>query len=255
MRIIAVAVACALSLGMAGCDLLDSGPSPYDPYLRVGQSAHDLLSAERFKGMTVEVAAVGGMEPSLEALARLKEFLESRLNKPAGIRFVADPALERSAGSPAYSPDDIRSLDQRRRRQFSEGDQIRVFLLFLDGRAKQDGPNAATLGQAYWNLSIAIFSETVRKAASGGDGDSRLLPTLEATTLAHEFGHLLGLVDNGSRSASPHVDRQHPAHCDNSRCLMHFSVEGGVFGASLAGGQLPELDKACLQDLADNGGK
>ncbi len=48
----------------------------------------------------------------------------------------------------------------------------------------------------------------------------------EQTTLIHEFGHALGLVDNGLPLSSEHLDPEHRAHCEHSDCVMYWANEG-----------------------------
>jgi len=47
---------------------------------------------------------------------------------------------------------------------------------------------------------------------------------LEQATLVHEFGHALGLVNNGVPMVINHEDPEHPHHCTNDQCIM-FWVE------------------------------
>lgn len=49
---------------------------------------------------------------------------------------------------------------------------------------------------------------------------------IEQATLIHEFGHAIGLVNNGVPLASQHQDTAHGAHCTNDRCVMFWQVEG-----------------------------
>src|SRR5689334_15367120 len=51
----------------------------------LGSSAHDLLSADNFKQVVLEVQYVQGFEPQNATVENLKTFMEQRLNKPDGI--------------------------------------------------------------------------------------------------------------------------------------------------------------------------
>ena len=75
------------------------------------------------------------------------------------------------------------------------------------------------LGIAYRNTSMAIFQETIARHTGGALEPSAA--TVEGTVAAHEFGHVLGLVNNGS--PMEHQDEPHGRHCDNEDCLMYSS--------------------------------
>ncbi len=72
------------------------------------------------------------------------------------------------------------------------------------------------------------------------------------TLLEHEFGHLMGLVDQGSPMQVNHKDAANGAHCDKPDCLMYYNVEAGFTGTLSA---VPSLDANCIADLKANGGK
>lgn len=68
--------------------------------------------------------------------------------------------------------------------------------------------------------------------------------------LEHEFGHLLGLVGQGSAEQTPHKDPLNGFHCSNPNCLMYFSIE-----TNPPFNTLPSFDADCIADLKANGGK
>ena len=54
---------------------------------------------------------------------------------------------------------------------------------------------------------------------------------MEQSTLVHEFGHAVGLVDRGLRPTTPHRDLRNGAHCRNPACIMYWEnilVKDGV---------------------------
>lgn len=261
---VALPAALLLSLALATSACEGQGgaeDSAYDPYLKVGASARDFLSSERFRGLTVEVRASQGLEPSNATLSRLQEFLEQRLDKPDGIRILKAPPLAPAAAGARYATEDVRALDRAHRTQFSKGAQLSVFVLFLGGKSAQDDGNYNTLGQTYWNTSMVVYGNTTRRVAENLGGSPQAVHAVESVTLLHEFGHALGLVANGTPQApigsapAGHLDEAHPAHCNNPRCLMHYSVENGLLAQVLMTGQFPELDAPCLNDLRANGGR
>lgn len=70
---------------------------------------------------------------------------------------------------------------------------------------------------------IAIFKDVI-DASSTDENDRKLM---EQSTLIHEIGHSLGLVnmDGGVAMHTPHEDPDHENHCDNDKCLMYWANE------------------------------
>src|SRR5207247_219007 len=98
---------------------------------------------------------------------------------------------------------------------------------------------------SYWNTSTCVFGKTMYNN-SGGSGQvtrTQLLTTL----LEHEFGHLLGLVDQGTPMIAAHKDISNGAHCDNTHCLMYYAIE--TADAGTMNNNIPSLDANCMADL------
>jgi hypothetical protein len=77
---------------------------------------------------------------------------------------------------------------------------------------------------------IVMFKDTVRSSSS--------LPNIqrfvEQSTLVHELGHAIGLVNNGVPLTTPHHDAPHGAHCTNESCVMYWQNEGASAMAAWA---------------------
>jgi len=239
--------------GDGGDDGGNDGPA-YSHTENPGSSARDFLSDGEFTSLTVEIDHVEGLEPSQEALDSLRVFLERRLNKPGGVTLSLDDAIAPPGGSP-YSAAEIRDLEASHRDVFTDGSELAAYYLFLDGRFEQQN----VLGVAYYNTSMAIFEQVIRDN-SGGVGEPRT-PVIEATSVRHELGHVLGLVANGTpmvgEEGGPgdHHDEAHGAHCTEQGTLMYYQVETTDFIENLDGGQVPPLDSLGVEDLRANGGK
>lgn len=127
-------------------------------------------------------------------------------------------------------------------------------IYFLNGRAAE---NRNIIGfHINGGGTIAIFKEVIREAASG-----ETLPLVaeyvEQTTLIHEVGHALGLVNNGVPMVDSHQDKEHGAHCSNPDCVMYYANEGSEgllkLARKLAKGEDPlklsvVFDEHCLKD-------
>lgn len=224
------------------------GGTPYVHDAAPGSSAADFLSAADFEHLVVQVQYVAGMAPSQEGLDDLRAFLEARLNKPGGVELrVAENAIAPATGN-TYSAADIRALEAEHRTVYTSGDTLAAYLLVVDGRYEQEN----VLGIAYYNTSTALFGERIQDNTGGLSQPSRA--RVEGVVAMHEFGHLLGLVNNGTDMQEPHQDTANGNHCDDDGCLMYYAVRTTAFLGSLLGAAAPELDARCLEDLRANGG-
>ena len=234
-----------------GTDPGGGGGTEYDHGRAPGASARDLLTAGDYDRLVVQVQYVQGFEPTAQGLQHLEDFLEARLNKPAGITIQVDPTPIPVQSQATYADADVRAIEQQHRTTYSEGSTLATYLLFVDGEYEGE---ANVLGIAYNNTSMAIFEETIHENTGGGPLQPSAA-TVEGTVANHEFGHILGLVNNGTDMQDPHQDVPNGRHCDEEGCLMHFAVRTTNYLDNLLGGSIPPLDANCLADLQANGGK
>jgi len=218
----------------------------------LGTSAHDLLAADIFKSMVIEVAYVQGYEPSDTAINNLIVFLNDRANKPLGISIIKTPIA--ASGKTTFTNQDIIAIEDANRTKYNTSDQIAVWAFFVDGDSSSNTSTSYVLGTAYRNTSFVIFEKTVHKLSDSQFEPNRSL--LETTVIEHEFGHLLGLTNLGSKMQTNHEDTAHPKHCNVESCLMFWESESGNnIGNMVSAGTLPKLDAQCIADLRANGGK
>jgi hypothetical protein len=231
----------------------DPGPNPptgssYDHARAPGASAGDLLSADDYDRMVVQVHYVEGFRPTDAGLQHLADFLATRVNKPNGIVLQIEAPLQITQQA-TYTTAEVRAIEQAHRSVYTEGTTLGVHLLFLNGAFDAQ---ANVLGIAYNNTSMAIFEEQIEDHTGGALEPSQAI--VEGTVANHEFGHILGLVANGSDMQVEHQDEPNGHHCDDPDCLMYYAVRTTDFLSNLLGG-MPDLDANCLADLAANGGK
>jgi hypothetical protein len=219
----------------------------------VGESSNDLLSSEQYKFMQIEIQYIEGFSPTQAALNNMETFLLQRLNKPRGIQFIFTSL--QSPKKSTYSVSEIDLIEKNNRTVYTKGDTIGVYFFFADAGFNEDTNNSKVLGIAYRNTSMALFQRTIHNLSGGINQPER--SKLETVVLNHEFCHILGLVNIGSPLQSQHQDADpaHGRHCDNSSCLMHYTVETGNVVTNLLGGNMPQLDANCIEDLRANGGK
>lgn len=212
----------------------------------------DFLDDQLFNTLLIEVKYVEGFEPDDAALNNLKAFLEARLNKPGGI--IIEKSSVTSPGGFTYSAADLDIIEDGIRTNYAHEKTLTAFLFYADKGYAGDTEDTKVLGVAYGTTSMAIFKESIDEFSGGLTQPSETL--LETTVLEHEFGHVLGLVNNGAESQSDHEDAAHRGHCDNPNCLMYYTVETSDFIENLlSSGTVPLLDEQCLKDLRAQGGK
>lgn len=209
------------------------------------------LSDDKYEKLIVEIQYVNGYAPSSASVTNLKTFLEERLNKPDGVT-VLQSAIP-SPGKSSYTVNDIHEIEKAYRTQHTNGRTLTAYFFFADGDYAGNAGNSKVLGVAYESSSMALFQKTI-KDHSGGVTQPPVT-TLETTVLLHEFGHILGLVNNGTSMKTHHQDEPHGHHCNNQSCLMYYTAETTDILANLTGGNIPSLDAKCMEDLRANGGK
>ncbi|MBL3654951.1 zinc metalloprotease [Fulvivirga sediminis] len=242
---------CLLIFATTGCKDDDNAQPTASTSLPVGASSQDFLSDENYQSLTIEIQYMAGYEPSDQVLDNLKKFLSSILNKPSGIIFIKNEIA--AEGKTTYSAEEIRTLEKDKRTQFSNSSNMAAYFVFLDGGYDKDSSSSKVLGIAYQNSSMAIFQKTI-KSLSGGLGQPST-NLLNSTVTQHEFGHILGLVNNGTDMVSQHQDDAHGKHCNNADCLMYWTVENSNDLSDFLGmSNPPSLDTNCLTDLKANGG-
>jgi len=238
--------------GMSGGGNMGGGSNTLANKQITGSSANDLLSADKFTSMLVELVYVEGFKPTQSAIDGFVTFLEQRTFKPAGItvevRSIASP------GSSPYTNEEIQQIEDANRLRFNTEDQIAVWAFFADGASARNSGNSVVLGTAYRNTSFVIYEETIHDLSNSALEPSR--DVLESTVIHHEFGHILGLTNLGTALQSDHEDGDHPKHCNVESCLMYWAAETGSGIANLLGQTKPaELDSQCIADLQANGGR
>lgn len=242
---------------LTSCKSDDDGGSTADPTAEnkkaLGTSAEDLLSDDQYDNLIVELGYTS-FAPEPESINALRDFLESRVNKPGGIQFQVTQIPDQ-AGAP-FTLDDIKSFEEEYRTYYTTGSTIAVFLFFSNGSSSNDTETSVTLGTAYRNTSIVVYQKTLEAITTS---EPELLPILEQTTMEHEFGHILGLVNIQGDDIHPtgHEDPSVSKHCIIENCLMYFdatNVGRSTIQKLRSRGTVPQLDPLCIEDLQAKGG-
>ncbi|HXU26444.1 MAG TPA: peptidase [Bacteroidia bacterium] len=218
---------------------------------KVGPS--DFLSQGKYTNLIIEVNYVNGYQPTDESLNNLVAFLKQRINKPNGVGVIKKAISVSNTGS-YYNLSQVQDIEYANRKMITTGSTLTAYIVYLDkpyeGSASSQGK---VLGINYQNSSIVMFENTIAQFSGGVTQPSRSL--LETTVVEHEFGHVLGLVNNGTGMQTAHQDTQNGKHCNNTACLMYYAVETSDVVQNLLGSSPPDLDANCLNDLRSAGGK
>lgn len=248
--------ACILLLLLfTGCSTEESEkkPSAHRNDLVLGASARDFLSDETFTRLELEVVYVTGHKPEDQVLQSLTSFLKRYTHKPGGISIKSRAIVSPEMGS--YSIKEIKTVEKQHRSVFSEDDKLGVFIFFADNKSEDSKTNNRILGKAYLNTSVVIFDNRELSQMTGSVSQNEI----QTVTLHHEFGHLFGLVNNGSPAQNEHEDlnKESRAHCKVEGCLMAAAIEFSSSPISLLEDDQNTLDfdEHCKLDLKANGGK
>ncbi|TXC82154.1 zinc metalloprotease [Luteibaculum oceani] len=242
----------ALITIIVSCDKTNLGPSSTNQ--SAGKFANEILSDSKYKKLVLEVLYPEGFSPNQQSLNNLTDFINQFANKPDGITVKERviPAFSKSE----LTVTDIKNFEDKQRGEYPSGDKLSIFVLFTNTGYSEDTENAKVLGIAYRSTSICLFQKTIQDNSSSSVLDQKpSKTTLETTVLNHELGHLFGLVNNGTDMVDDHQDREHGAHCTTEDCLMFFQAETSANLGNLMGGNIPQLDAFCRNDISANGGK
>ncbi len=125
------------------------------------------------------------------------------------------------------------------------------YVLFLKGYLEKDGvENRQVIGVSVVGTPvIVVFKDAILRSSNVYD----VLIFVEQATLVHEFGHVMGLVDNGIPMVSDHLDPDHLRHCTNEECVMYWQNEGAAdlkeyVQKMISTGSLVMYGDECLDD-------
>lgn len=219
-----------------------NGTEPYSHTRNPGASAEDFLRDDQFTELLIEIQYMPGHRPLDSSLDELKVFLENHLNKITIT--ILEPEEIPSGEKDQYAADEVRDLEEQHRQHFTEGTTLTSYNIFVDGEFSQQN----VLGIAYYNTSTAYFGETIQ-SVSGSPPLNPSREKIESTVLRHEYGHLLGLVNNGTDMEDDHHDVENGAHCTEQECLMYATVQTADFFQNTFDNTIPDLDDFCRADL------
>lgn len=238
-------MALLVAVSTAGCINLPFFSQP-------GSRARDLVSAEKFTTLVVEVdwmtEGSHDYQPSALVLTFLQQRLSERLNKPGGVTVELGNAIASTRQS--YGAGDLANVERDNRGSHDAGSTVTMWVVFAT-HSSDDTPNGRVIGLAYAGSAFAIFAASIEEVT----GLLVSAAEVERIAVVHEAGHLLGLVNNGTPMVTPHEDTGHPRHSTNPASVMYWEVEGGGVVNLIKGGNAPDnFDANDIADLRGIGG-
>lgn len=216
----------------------------------VRHPAFDLIDDVPYSKLQVEIDYVEGFAPHNDAKSLLLQRMNERLSKPGGITTVEDSF---TSSDTVYSNDDLRRLRDQVKDHDTGGDTIVFHVLYLNGQHEKTNNDQVILGVHYDHASVAIFKAGTQSGGLLGLGFSA--SSIERAALVHEFGHAIGLVDNGIPMQSDHEDSGHRGHSSNQESVMYWAVEDAT-ALDLFGSSIPtQFDEDDIRDIRAAGGK
>lgn len=233
-----VTVAVMLGTSTAGC-VFDRSPFQSAPY--------DFIRDDPYGALFIEVDYVEGEEPHSSATSLLQQRASERLSKPDGITLKTSSF---SGGQDSWSVDDLKDAEDAHRDNKPGGNTMVLYVLYVDGEFEKE---SGVIGVHYGPTSVAIFKERIRSGSFTGPLGLSVAEA-EKAVLVHEFGHAIGLVNNGIPMVENHEDEEHPGHSDNSDSVMYWRVETSEIGL-ITGGPSNQFDANDIEDIQAAGGK
>ena len=203
-----------------------------------GQCRYEILRANEYSSVHLEINYVTGHSPDSDALNLLKQRIKEVTDKST----VTVSQSSFGSTQSSYTLEEILEIENEERSRFKSGNTFVIHILYLNGEYKD---NDQTLGLAYSGTSFVMFKEKIEDAAflliSAKD--------IEKSVIVHEFGHLLGLVNNGYQSPHDHEDPQHPHHSNNEDSVMYWAIESQDIANQIDGEPPNNFDSYDLDDL------
>jgi predicted Zn-dependent protease len=265
-------VICTLALAAAQCDGSSYGNGSNPPGGN-NNSTNTTPSSDRITQiyaksttqLVVEIDYQKGAEPFTGSFLGMDAFNITRVN--------IEKLFQGGGATPAKTlvlPTQLAQMEQLNDITDTTFTGPRILEIAAQHRAEKDAPGRATFyilflsglyddGKAVRNdvLGVALGSTGVvamfKPVISGSTNLQQLQKYVEQTTLVHELGHSVGLVNFGVAPVAQHEDTAHGAHCTNTRCVMYYANEGASAALQFARDYIVTgneilFDADCLND-------
>lgn len=226
----------------------------------VKQSVSSIFAA---KELAIKVYYEEGAEPYTEGIGVFKIWNLTRVNLTALFsgrsttinvpEDLSQMTKMTASNKTVWSIDNVLELSRKYTSTNTNG-TINFHIYFVNGYAS-DGNNI--IGFHINNTKVMVIFKDVIKGT--GSGSTDIVPRyVEQSTIIHEMGHALGLVNNGVPLTSSHHDHANGAHCTNPKCVMYYMNEGttsmvNYVKSIIDSKDLTMFEQECLNDTINYG--
>jgi hypothetical protein len=212
----------------------------------LGDDARFFVRSAPYTKVVIEIGSTKSATPSQAATDHLVAIMGDLLDKSGGVTVMHDPPVDDVATPMSLAQ--AAAVEDGSRTQFPLNDTVVFYYLVVSTSSTDDSAAGTILGYSYRPSSMVVFQKNIDASAGGIGQPSR--DDVESTVVAHEFGHILGLVNAGTPMQTPHEDSAHPKHDVNSACLMYWANNSSAGLANLlTGGTVPDYDANCRADI------
>lgn len=239
----------------AGCVL--PGVQP-----RVVPYYEQVLGGEPFTRLVIQVDHAPGRAPSEAAKAHLLLTLQNVTRKGEIVLDVRQTLPDEP--DHVWKAEELVGMERSLRRTPHEAPTALLHVLYPAGRYENGGAAGVTISGPVLG-PVVVFLDVLRELRVGTPLGAVPLPnpeaaaqTLERSTLLHEAGHAMGLVNNGLPMVKAREDKENEGHTTNPRSVMYWAVESenGLRQHLLRDGSVPDaFDADDLADLRAGGGR
>ncbi len=151
-------------------------------------------------------------------------------------------------GKDSYTARQILTLADTYRQGETSENLGNLWVVFLDGYFHDgDSIRNNVIGVNIIGTTVTAVFKPVISGYGVVNSQRRFL---EQTTIVHELGHALGLVNSGVPLTSSHQDTDHGAHCSNQDCVMYWLNAGAGLSSFIGGISQNTIvfGPECLQD-------
>ena len=203
-----------------------------------GECRYEILRSTDYSRLHIEINYVTEFAPDSEAVDLLKQRIQETTDKTS----VSVSQNGFGSTDSSYSLEEILVIEKEQRERHKSGNTFIIHILYLNGEYED---NDQTLGLAYTGSSFVLFKEKIEETQFGFISAEEV----ERSVIVHEYGHLLGLINNGYESPHDHEDPDHPHHSNNEESVMYWSIETLDIFKQLDGSPPDNFDADDLDDL------
>jgi hypothetical protein len=215
----------------------------------------EVVGGAPWTDLVVEIDYAPGHAPSEAATTHLVDTLRNVTGKTSVILDQAQ-TLNDTPGKP-WTAQELLSLEKATRRHAHQAPTALLHILYPSGNFNNSDASGVTIAGRSLGPAAVFLDKLRGSTCTPGvgpvpriglpiDQPQQALDALERSTLLHESGHAIGLVDNGLPMVREHEDKTNdPAkggHSSNPRSVMYWQIDTceGLRQALLQDGTVPD---------------